>query len=100
MKRSSRRVKQKAALPWPPFLLVGGGLLLALAAFLMWRSQGAPAVPLAVDGAPSLMVDKEKVDLGDVKLGQNVAVSFAVSNAGNQPLRFTDLPYVEVVEGC
>ncbi len=43
---------------------------------------------------------KEQVDLGNVQLGQTVKVSFLVTNVGDQPLRFSDKPYVEVVEGC
>ncbi len=33
-------------------------------------------------------------------LGQTVEVSFQVSNAGDQPLRFSQAPYIEVLEGC
>jgi hypothetical protein len=47
-----------------------------------------------------LKVDKEKVDLGDVKLGQTVMVSFQLTNLGDKTLKFTKAPYVEVLEGC
>lgn len=94
-----------------PLLLTLGGLLVLVAAVLViWRdgstrgSSGTgatgPEVPVEVSGAPSLKVDKEKVDLGTVKLGQPVQVSFQVANAGDEPLRLTKEPYVEVVEGC
>ena len=53
-----------------------------------------------MNGAPSLKVDQDKVDLGDVPLGKTVTVSFQLSNVGDQPLRFNQAPYVEVVEGC
>jgi hypothetical protein len=53
-----------------------------------------------VTGAPKLKVDKSDVDLGDVQLGQTVEVAFELTNAGDRQLRFTDVPYVEVVEGC
>ena len=83
-----------------PFLLVGGGLiLLAVTAWLIFGG-GEKGVPVTVSGAPSLSVDREQVDLGDVKLGRTVEVSFHVSNAGDQALRFLEKPYVEVVEGC
>lgn len=31
---------------------------------------------------------------------QPVSVMFEVANTGDQPLRFKEKPYVEVVEGC
>jgi hypothetical protein len=45
-------------------------------------------------------VDKEQVDLGNIPLGQTVEVTFNVANVGDQQLRFTEAPYVELVEGC
>jgi hypothetical protein len=53
-----------------------------------------------VSGAPALKVDKEKIDLGTVQLGEWVTANFELVNAGDQPLRFTEQPYVTVVEGC
>ena len=41
-------------------------------------------------GPQSLQVDKEKVDLGDIKLGQLVSVAFELTNTGSQPLQFTE----------
>jgi hypothetical protein len=81
-------------------LVLGGVLLLGLTAFLFWRGGAASSVPIEVAGAPSLKADKEKVDLGDVRLGRTVQVSFEIANVGGKPLRFTGEPYVEVVEGC
>ena len=63
------------------------------------RNSTPPPVPLAT-GAPALQVDKEKVDFGNVALGQTVEAKFEVTNVGDQPLRFTQKPYVEVIEGC
>ena len=53
-----------------------------------------------VKGSPSLMVDQEKIDLGNVPLGQWVTVKFKVTNVGDQPLSFTQKPYVQVAAGC
>jgi hypothetical protein len=83
-----------------PILLAAGGFVLLLVAFLAWRGLNPPKAEIQVSGAPSLQVDKERVDLGDVPLGQTVSVSFEVSNAGDEPLHFSEAPYVEVVEGC
>ena len=68
-------------------------------AFLALRDKPAPGATIEVTGAPSLQVDNEKVDLGDVKLNQTVQVSFQLTNVGDETLRFVKQPYIEVVEG-
>lgn len=89
---------------WQPLLLALGGVLLIGASFFALRKEPAPGPAstsdIAVSGAPRLTVDQELVDLGDVKLNQLVQVSFTLSNTGDQPLKFSKAPYVEVVEGC
>lgn len=80
------------------WLLLAGALVLGTAALLAWR--GSPLASTTTGGAPRLKVDKEKVDLGDVRLGQTVSVAFELTNTGGAPLRFREAPYVEVVEGC
>lgn len=102
--RKSRQQNSKLSgvLGSPITLVLGGIVLIAAALFALWRAQ-RPAleeVPVEVSGAPSLQVDRQQVDLGDVKVEELVSVSFQVANTGDQPLRFTGEPYVEVVEGC
>ncbi len=80
------------------WLLLAGALVLGTAALLVWR--GSPSAGTTTSGSPSLKVDQEKVDLGDVRLGQTVSVAFELTNTGEAPLRFREAPYVEVVEGC
>ncbi len=79
-----------------------GGIVLVGLAFLALRGKSAaqPLATIEVYGAPSLKVDQEQVDLGDVKLGRLVQVSFRLTNVGDQPLHFSEAPYVELVEGC
>ena len=96
-KRPTRKPKPVL---WPALLVLGGALLLGLTAFLAWRGTAPANFTPEVTGAPRLKADKEKVDLGDVKLGQTVQVAFEIANTGDRPLRFTETPYVEVVEGC
>ena len=84
---------------WPLLLWVGGAVILVIAAVLAFQKPPTPNTP-AVSGAPSLKLDKQSVDLGDVKLGTTVQVSFIITNVGDQPLRFLQAPYVEVKEGC
>ena len=84
-----------------PFLLgLGGVALVALAGIFFALGGSARKAAIEVQGAPSLKVDKEKLDFGDVKLGTWVEAEFTLTNVGNQPLQFTDQPYIEVVEGC
>ena len=97
-KKSNKRKKQK--MPWPLITLVAGGLLLIIGAVFSFSQSSKPKATIEVTGAPSLKVDKEKVDLGEVKLGQTVQVSFQITNVGDRPLRFTKDPYIEVKEGC
>jgi hypothetical protein len=97
-KKQAKKQKQNSALPL--VLLLGGALLLVFGAILAYSWQSKPNASIEANGSPSLKVDKEKVDLGDVKLGQSVQVSFQITNAGNQALRFAKDPYIEVKEGC
>jgi hypothetical protein len=93
-----RQVKSKSS-KLPLLLVLGGALILITAAFLAFQEKPAPYTPEAT-GGPSLKTDKEKVDLGDVKLGSPVQVSFELKNTGDQPLQFSKDPYVEVKQGC
>jgi cell division septal protein FtsQ len=96
--KQARKRKQKSA--WPLVVLVAGGLLLVFGAIFVFSQPSKPKAAIEVNGSPSLKVDKEEVDLGEVKLGQTVQVSFQITNVGDQPLRFAKNPYVEVKEGC
>jgi cell division septal protein FtsQ len=83
------------------FLLLGGIVLVGLAfLFISRRPASQPLAAIEVQGAPSLKVNQEQVDLGNVELGRTVQVSFRLTNVGDQPLRFSELPYIEVVDGC
>jgi len=99
--KQSKRItpKKKQSIPiWLP-LIIGAGLVLIVVAVASGNNNAPPAVPL-VTGAPALQVDKEKVDFGNMTLGQTAEVKFEVTNVGDQSLRFKEEPYVEVVEGC
>ena len=88
--KSSRKQRQKAFNPL--ILMVGGGVLLILAAlFVAFRNGG---------GAPSLAVDQEVIDYGDVKLDTSLTFAVKVTNTGGGTLRFKEEPYIEVREGC
>lgn len=103
--KSKKRNKKKSiqdVLPTPLLLVLAGMVLVAGALFAVWKA-GQPAVsqvPVEVKGSPSLKVSQDKVDLGDVKLGKTVSADFQLANVGDKTLRFSEKPYVEVVEGC
>lgn len=86
--------------PWPLILLIGGGLLLIIVAVTALNKPPQSKAAIEVTGSPSLKVDKEKVDLGNIKIGQTVEVSYQLMNVGDQTLRFSKAPYIEVLEGC
>ena len=99
--RGASKQHRKAVPPGLLWIVLGGILLVGLAVLVIVAfTPSAPPAAVEVSGAPSLKVDQEKVDLGTVQLGQTVSVSFELANAGDQPLRVTKSPYVEVVEGC
>jgi len=96
--KKKKLVKKKQ--PWPMILLLGTGLLLVIGAVLAFTR---PSLSNSLDntpGSPLLKVDQEKIDLGDVKLGQTVQVTFQITNAGDITLKFIKAPYVEVLQGC
>lgn len=84
-------------------VLILGGALILTAVALALPGRNKPATPgyvPEVQGSPSLTVDKERVDFGDVKLGEVVKADFTVTNVGDQTLKFTEPPYVQLVDGC
>jgi hypothetical protein len=89
---SKKHKRQKQNVPW--MFLVLGGVFVALAVFLFARQGGDGG------GTPSIAVDQQKIDYGDVKFGVNKTFSIKVTNTGNGTLRFKEEPYVEVLEGC
>ncbi len=98
-KKVAPKRQQKVPI-WLPVIIVAGAALIVVA--LVGGNNPAPAAQptTEVHGAPALKVDKEKVDFGDVKLGQTVEVNFEITNVGDGPLTFKEKPYVEVMEGC
>ena len=100
MTRPHKRRPKKTS---PSFLLVAaivGGLLLFLGALSLLGGSGGRKAAIEVTGQPRLKVDQEVVALGEIQLGRTVEAAFVLTNVGDQPLRVTDPPYAEVVEGC
>ena len=88
-----RKQKQKKNFPWL-FVVFGGGLLLLAAVLFANRSGGDGS------GTPSIAVDQQKIDYGDVEFGVEKTFAIKVTNTGDGTLRFKEEPYIEVLEGC
>lgn len=88
---SKKQRKQKKGFPW--LLLAIGGILIVAAIFLASNQGGG-------SGTPSVAVDQQKIDYGDVKFGVEKTFSIKVTNTGDGTLRFKEEPYIEVLEGC
>ncbi len=101
-KRNRKRVKnRKQKTPFVWLIIAFGGILLFGAIALVLPKMGPePYIPEVI-GAPSMKVDQEKIDLGDVRLGKTVYAKFKLTNVGDETL-FLDgeKTQIKVVEGC
>jgi hypothetical protein len=88
-KKSQRYKKQNKNFPW--LLVVLGGGLLLLATILFANRD---------TGTPSISVDRQQLDYGDVHFDEPISFTVQVTNTGDGPLRFKGQPYIEVLEGC
>jgi len=99
MSRSRKKKNQKKQKNFPWVISILGIALLASALGFALKKPTEPYTP-EVTGAAAIQVDKQVVDLGDIRLGKWVNATFQVTNVGDQPLRLSQEPYVEVKEGC
>lgn len=98
-----KKGKHTAKKNWLPLILLATGVLLVFAVILFFTIGNKPEdnSTLANTGAPpSLSVNSEEINFGDVKFNKMVNASFVVTNTGGQPLKFTKQPYIELIEGC
>jgi hypothetical protein len=87
---------------WLPLAFFAAGIVLL--GGVIWVALGGrtstSTVPIEITGAPRLKADQQRVDLGDIRLGRTVEVSFQLANVGDQTLTFAEAPYITVAEGC
>jgi len=70
------------------------------AIFVFSRGSNQSIIAVNVKGKPNLVVDKTRIDFGDVHFGIPVTAVFQVSNTGDQPLQILQQPRLEVLQGC
>jgi cell division septal protein FtsQ len=83
--------------------LFAGGLLLVVAGIaIAQNARDNKTDPSLIElvGKPSLKVDQELIDFGDIKLNTNLTFTLDLTNIGDQPLMISQAPYIEVKEGC
>ncbi|MEE8355861.1 MAG: hypothetical protein V3R33_01010 [Anaerolineales bacterium] len=84
------------------FLIIGGALIIITGTIFgisAWKNQ--PDLDLvSVSGQPSLEVDQELIDYGDVKFNTSKTFTINLTNVGDEPLILSEEPYIEVREGC
>ncbi len=84
----------------PLWLALAGLALVLIAGWAILSGSAQSKASVEVKGAPRLKVEKDTIDHGNLKLGNPVRDDIRVTNVGDQPLRFTEAPYIEVKEGC
>jgi hypothetical protein len=82
--------------------LSAGFLLILLAGWLLAanREKGPGGYVPEVTGQPSLKVDKDQIDFGDVQFNDVVTATIQLTNVGDKPLKILREPYIEVKAGC
>jgi hypothetical protein len=68
-------------------------LIVAAALIFLFQKDGT-------GGRPSLVVEEQTIEYGDVKLDTELTFEIKVTNKGDAVLRFKEQPYIEVLEGC
>jgi len=97
-RKSVRRQRKFARWAWT----IGIVLFVVAGTWLVLSSRNSQRNPnlIQVHSQPAIRVDQQQIDFGDVNLGVDRAFTITVTNVGDQPLRFAQAPYIEVVEGC
>ena len=96
----TKLVPKKAKKNNPIWMIMAGITLMLLAGFaILSGSREKPEIE--VTGAPAIRLDREVFNYGDVQLGEKpIRTTVKVTNVGDQTLRFTSAPYIELLEGC
>ena len=98
LRKQRQQRKEKQKLIWT----IGAGSLLVVSLIFILVKNAHRINPelIEVEGRPAIKVDQELIDYGYKKWNTNLTFDIKVTNIGDQPLRFSEAPYVEVLEGC
>ncbi len=94
---SKKHRKQRKQFPW--WLVITGVVFLVAAVWGLSSLKGSGNDDTS-GGTPVIAVDHQTIDFGDVRLNTNLTFSIKVTNTGDGNLRFTEVPYIEVLERC
>ena len=106
-----RTTSPKNSRSFTVWIIISLGLILAAGAIIFLVNKNREGFQPAVSGAPKLkilrivsgsdtVVDADKVDFGDIRVGDPAKVSYTLTNIGDKPLEFNEPPWIEVKEGC
>ena len=95
-KNQKRKQKEKQSKQLLIGLVSGGIVLIAVALFLAFGGSSKDDG----GGTPVVSVDQELIDYGVVKFNTELAFEVTVTNEGDGTLRFKEVPYIEVRDGC
>jgi hypothetical protein len=96
MSKKYRKQKRKGSiLRAVVFWVIGLGLIVT--ALFTFRSNNPAEVS---GGTPAISVDRQMIDYGDLADFTKITFTITVTNTGTGMLRFSETPYVEVLEGC
>ncbi len=84
----------------PLWLVLAGLAMILIAGWVILSGSAQSQANIQVKGAPRLKVEKDTIDHGNLKLGNPIRDDIRVTNVGDQPLSFSETPYIEVKEGC
>lgn len=96
-RRRQQQIRKQKLIKIIPLGILGAVILLALG---YWAFTTFTEAAATQGGTPTLALDKEKIDLGDQKLGQTVHASFNVKNSGTGRLSLNVPSSPQVLEGC
>lgn len=98
LRKQRQQKKNRQKLVWT----IGAGALVILSVLFPLVKNANRINPelVEVEGRPAIKVDQEMIDYGYKKWNTNLTFDIKVTNIGDQTLRFSETPYVEVLEGC
>lgn len=77
-----------------------GLVIIGIAVVLLTRSGTPSNYTPEYTGGPRLALEQDFYDYGYLRLNTTVTTDVEISNVGDEPLKISEIPVVEVREGC